>query len=377
MLRFLKLAATCAVGALAAPIMAEEIKGQAAIAGVPTLIELRLDNELVTLRHRPADNSAAWSRYIVHGPAEALSLLADQRLEFLWPALERWGGDDLSTLRNQTLDRTRRGWQEGRPTAPTDAVAEIGMSSRGRAMAQYINALSDAGQWSTALDLLTSERKRARGNSLRDQLEISWIISHTAMVLERMAEPERELQTWREGIELFAGSVLSVNPRLSLAARLAETGRYADSLELSEVARAAFLAGDRSNRVPNALPQFDWIRACALKGLGRAKEADVLMAGVADAEQVEMRRVRLPRVRDHEQRAYQCLRDPQGLADTWSRDLAQGPAIGSGTFRLAQLAADAEVVHRPTVDAAHAKFTPVPPLRPLPARYTAALRAWR
>jgi hypothetical protein len=244
-------------------------------------------------------------------------------------------------------------------------------------MAQYINALSDAGQWSTALDLLTSERKRARGNSLRDQLEISWIISHTAMVLERMAEPERELQTWREGIELFAGSVLSVNPRLSLAARLAETGRYADSLELSEVARAAFLAGHRSNRVPNALPQFDWIRACALKGLGRAKEADVLMAGVADAEQVEMRRVRLPRVRDHEQRAYQCLRDPQGLADTWSRDLAQGPAIGSGTFRLAQLAADTEVMHRPTVDAAHAKFTPVSPLTPLPARYTAALRAWR
>jgi hypothetical protein len=109
MLRFLKLAATCAVGSLAAPITAEEIKGQAAIAGVPTLIELRLNNELVTLRHRPADNSAAWSRYIVHGPAEALSLLADQRLEFLWPALERWGGDDLSTLRNQTLDRTRRG----------------------------------------------------------------------------------------------------------------------------------------------------------------------------------------------------------------------------------------------------------------------------
>jgi hypothetical protein len=330
MLRFLKLAATCAVGALAAPITAEEIKGQAAIAGVPTLIELRLDNELVTLRHRPADNSAAWSRYIVHGPAEALSLLADQRLEFLWPALERWGGDDLSTLRNQTLDRTRRGWQEGRPTAPTDAVAEIGMSSRGRAMAQYINALSDAGQWSTALDLLTSERKRARGNSLRDQLEISWIISHTAMVLERMAEPERELQTWREGIELFAGSVLSVNPRLSLAARLAETGRYADSLELSEVARAAFLAGDRSNRVPNALPQFDWIRACALKGLGRAKEADVLMAGVADAEQVEMRLVRLPRVRDHEQRAYQCLRDPQGWPTRghgiWHRVRRSGPA---------------------------------------------------
>lgn len=377
MVRFFTTVAACVVVACAAPAAAEEIKGQAIIAGVPSIIALDIDDDLATLRHRPANNSAGWSRYVVHGPRQALALLADERLAFLWPALERMGGDDMSKLRDQSLERTRRGWQEGRLTAPNDEMANVGLSRRARALGQYVDALMDAGQWEAALELLTSERKRERGTSTLDHLELQAIIRDTAQVLEGLKQTERELDVWRQGIQLLGDSPFSLNLRLSLAARLAETGHYAESLEISEAARATFLKTAPANQVPNALPQFDWIRACALKGMGRADEASAIMAGVADAEQVESRRIHLPRIRDHEQRAYQCLRDPQGLADVWSRDLRQGPAIGSETFLLAQASAETDVLHRPTVDAAHAMFTAAPPLRMLPDRYSAAQRAWR
>jgi hypothetical protein len=95
----------------------------------------------------------------------------------------------------------------------------------------------------------------------------------------------------RDEAALGKGSDYAVNFRVNRAAYLAEAGRHAEALALVEAVRAAYQAaedqpiGAGGEKVPGSDRHFQWIRACALKGLGREAEGAAAAAAIFAAEQ--------------------------------------------------------------------------------------------
>lgn len=366
------------VGTMAAgPAAAQVVRGTADINGVATVVELRTANVIGTLRHRPAAGPAAWTTITLDGPSKLLPLLADTRLSFLWAPLEAWAGQDLTGLRDAAVTVTQRAWQAGTPIrAPDSPVQGIGRP-RTRALVQYADALRRAGRFTDAVALLEAERARMPLKGNWDRLEWAAVSSMLATSIGGAGDRARELVLLRESDETLGDSPYRLNLRISLAARLAEAARYDEALALSESTRAAFLLGAKGTEpVPGAVLQFDWVKACALHGLGRAGEAAAVMAGIAVAAQPEHRRLAPPRNRDVEERGYLCARDDAALASLWTRDLARVP-IGSDTLMIAQPHYLSVYFDQPTIDRARGRFAGGAPMRVLPERYHGALRGWR
>jgi hypothetical protein len=361
----------------AAPTVAETVKGRADIAGVSTIVELQTGSDEAVLRHRPADNSVGWTRYPIRVVDDAVPILPDMRLAFLWPALEQGAGADLTGLRDRSLASTRAAWAARKPGLAGKTVPELSVRPPVLAAMQYAAALASAGSQREAADLLESQIAAIDLKRERDAVEISMLAAIAASYRRADDDPQSAIRLLRSATERLGTSPYALNTQLSLAALLAETGAFHQALDIGDAARARFQGTlPKGTAVANALPQFDWVRACALAGLGRLEEARATMAAVEQAVQVDARRVRLPQVRDHEYRGHVCMGNADALAAAWKRDAA-GPSIGSVTFTLAQPGARLWREAEPVLSAARGQFGLPAPIGALPDRYRPALRNWR
>ncbi|KAK0349768.1 hypothetical protein LTR94_031760, partial [Friedmanniomyces endolithicus] len=93
---------------------AETVRGTAQIDGVDSAIELQTGEGIGELRYRPLAGAARWETVPLDTLAPVSAILADRRLAFLHDAITRWGGEDVSPLRDAMIARTRAAWEKGR-----------------------------------------------------------------------------------------------------------------------------------------------------------------------------------------------------------------------------------------------------------------------
>ncbi|MEH3098661.1 hypothetical protein [Sphingomonas adhaesiva] len=356
---------------------ADTMREVVSIDGAETAVELRLDDGIGELRYRPRGGREAWRTVPLDTLAPIVAVLADQRLAPLWPVLERWAGPDLTLARDAMLTRTKASWEQRRASTRAAQPSQGAVRKPIRALLQYAVALQDAGRFAEAAALLRAQRDLQPVKSEWDRSEWITLSINLANVMAGAGDREGAIAVLEQASVRLKGSPYAINADLNRAAMLAEGGRYEAALSAVEAAVAAFAgASGHGAEVPGARLQFDWIRACALRGLGREAEAATLMASFRSAATPMQGRFAPPADRDVEERGWACLRDPAALAALWQRDLT-APAIGSLTFVTAQPAMQSLGYDPATLDRARRLLGTPAPLRLLPDRYAPALRAWQ
>lgn len=214
----------------------------------------------------------------VRGTLPLLTLLADRRLEPFWPAILEWAGPGLMRAVEADLALAKRQY-EGGFGLPARATAESSVGSQGRALLQYASVLAEAGRRSEGVALL-----RARiADGKWTLAERTMLQLRLASILDNGGDSEVALKVLAEGEADTPGTGYDVNFTVNRAAMLAENGRFAEALKTIEAAQRLFDDLERGDiddggeKVPGSNRQFDWIRACALWGLDRKAEANVLI----------------------------------------------------------------------------------------------------
>ncbi|THD34816.1 MAG: tetratricopeptide repeat protein [Sphingomonas sp.] len=281
-----------------------------------------------------------WRYLPIGDPDTALRLLADRRLAFLWEPLLAWTGPDLGLLRQRTIDKAERAYAMASPNAPTNS-ADSTVRPPTRALLQFANVLYRAGYSDRALKLVEDERAKRTLKANWDQME--WVIltireGNLLIGLGRYDEAIRLLAEARERIG--RENVFGVNIDVNRAAGLANVGRYAEALAVITEARAQFDGGkERGKRGAEKLDgsdrQFEWIRGCALKGLGRADEARPAFATVLNAPEPADPFFKTENNDQLRFRVYFCTRDSAALATYLKSDIDTS-LIAPGSFLLLQ-----------------------------------------
>lgn len=292
--------------------------------GIPTRVRLLVVGERAGLEGLPA-GKAQWMRPIAT-PDDALAVLADRKLEPLWPALLAWAGPDLGLFRDRYVADYRRNFERRSP-ADSLSSGEMLARPRARALQQYAEALWRTGKAAEANALLRAELDRSRPRKLgvyRSQ-DLTLIGLKLALQTRRSGDAPGALAI----VDGLIGSGLGKDPydRLNLdvnrAAYLAESGRHAEALALIDRALAAYAAqrkDDEINKVAGSNRHFAWIRACALKGLGRQDEARAEWATVVGSGEVRDEELPVTSTESILVRGLVCMQDVEGAA----RQLAAG-----------------------------------------------------
>ncbi|WP_339346969.1 hypothetical protein [uncultured Sphingomonas sp.] len=356
---------------------AETVRGTAQIDGVDSAVELQTGEGIGELRYRPLAGAARWETVPLDTLAPVIAILADRRLAFLHDAITRWGGEDVSPLRDAMIARTRAAWEKGRAGTRAAQPAQGAVRTRVRALLQYVAALRDAGRWPEAIALSREERDV---NPLKNDWDRSEWSSMSLAIAGAQAEQGRiddAVATLDDTAARLAASPYAINAELQAASMLALAGRYAEASPHFDRAERAFATvAKRAQVVPGAMVQFDTVRACVLHGLGRTAEAAALLARIDQAASPESRRYAPPPNRDLIERAAICMKDAEALAAVWRRDLERLP-VGSAMLITVQPGFRQPYYDAATLERARAILGAPPPLRILPDRYAPALNSWR
>lgn len=227
---------------------------------------------------------------LLRGPDQLILLLADRRFEPLWPAVLQWAGPGLERAAMHNVDLARAVYDSG-GTLSSTTTAQSSTRPRIRALLQYAVTLQHAGRVEDAAVLLRNELSTMPLDTQWGQTESTMIRLQLVHGHHQNGDFEAALAELRQGENALRGTSYAVNFTVNRAATLAETGRYAEALVAIEAARQDFdsltegAPGEGSERIPGSDRQFDWIRACALHGLGRADEAAELMQRVRAARE--------------------------------------------------------------------------------------------
>src|SRR5690606_7451199 len=112
-----------------------------------------------------------------------------------------------------------------------------------------------------------------------------------------------------DAIRRLGSSDFRLNLLINRASYLAVDGRYREALHDADAALAGALRGPARLQVAGSRRHFDWVRACALAGLGRRDEARALAAGVAASEEPFSALVVLETSGSIRRRMNLCMRD--------------------------------------------------------------------
>ena len=343
-------------------------------------LELLIDGDEAALRRRP-DGAAQAKWLILANPDDALMLLADRRLEYLWAPLTEWTGQTFDKMRERMIRRSRAAIDRARPGLPAGNTAESTVRPEIRAVLQYARALDLTGHGVEAEAMLRerlAQMRPKRGVSWRG---IEWQSVAAAIAWSRSQRDDRAgaIAEYEAVERVLAGSPYAVNATVNRAAALANDGRYAEALTAIEGAWAQYLRDNRGDKVPGSKRQFSWIRACALHGLGRTDDARAAMPMLQDDREIKDDYFVVEPDNDLKLRIAACMRDGPEFARLIARDLrriGRSPAllllqpayIPRGTYRAIIAAVRAD----PALKAAAARL-----VRPLPPEMTAALNGWR
>lgn len=315
----------------------------------------------------------------------ALLLLADQRLEPLWPALSAWAGPGLERLRDRQLGLARAIAESGQTDLAESTVASI-TGPKTRATMMYAEGLQSSGQLDKAIELIRAARGSAPGRGKWNEAEwMALSMRLTTLIRARDGFPAA-LEILDESERLLGReNPLAVNFQINRAAFLAEARRPMDALAELDRAEAAFRNNDNRKdrdlaKVPGSDRQFAWIRICALTQLGRHAEVQPLMDRIYPVREPSDDSFIVTASEPIRLRLFRCTGDAASAASEYARDLRRLPFGGAALLTL-QPAYSA-----PNVDAAFMRRIAAEPemvralagrLRPLPQTLVPALNHWR
>lgn len=281
-----------------------------------------------------------WRYMPIGDPDTALRLFADRRLAFLWTPLLGWTGPDLGLMRQRMVDKAERAYAMASPDAPQNS-ADSTVRPPTRALLQFANVLYRAGYPDRALKLVEDERAKRTLKANWDQME--WVIltireGNLLIGLGRYDEAVKLLADARERIG--RENVFGVNLDVNRAAGLANVGRHAEALAVITEARTQFDGGKERNKrgaekLDGSDRQFEWIRGCALKGLGRADEASSAFATVLNAPEPADPFFKTEGNDQLRFRVYFCTRDSAALANYVKADV-DSALLAPGSFLFLQ-----------------------------------------
>ncbi len=322
--------------------------------------------------------------WLLRDHASVLRVLADQRFSGLWPAVVEWGGPDMRKASDALVRLTQLAYSTQLDLGPRTTAENTG-GLRARTVLQYADALHAAGRRDEGVALL--RKTLAEADAAR------WDIAESNVVRLRLAgtlhgdgQSEAAITELRIGEANPSEGAYALNYEVNRAAFLAEDGRYAEALAtIGDVTDHYFGHQSRKyrhhgERVPGSGREFDWIRACALKGLGRDDEAQALIAGLRAAPEPPDEGFFPPTNFQVNVRADLCFGDVEGLVHDFLRALRPN-AIAP----VALLWLQPERVLDPRRDALLARVRADPRIaaalaglmRPFPAALVPALNQWR
>ena len=315
---------------------------------------------------------------------DALAILADDRLAFAWPALLDWAGPDLHKLRDfavvhakATLDAQLHPPPPGRyPSPQSDEDTKLA------AMRSYIMALFGAGRHAEAI-ALARQQMASPTTSFDASLARPSYTTLLAILLYYDGRHEDAIATLETAdADGSIAAAWRVNIDTNLAAFLASSGKYEQALTVAERTEQAFGAQKSGffygvHKYPDSDVLFASIRACALEGLGRHKEAKALLATMS--RKPSKAPPALSRTSEARLNALLCMHDATGLADELAA-LLPSASPADDLFLQFQPAGRPLKAERETVVAALAE----PALRTaiaghariLDAQFTPALEGW-
>jgi hypothetical protein len=331
-----------------------------------------------------ADGKQLGTQFVyIDSPDMALRILADPRYSFLWAGLTQWAGDDLGKLRDRYRSAAREAMETGVPRDPRN-TAESSTGPRLRATLQYASVLAETGDIETARTLLLAQLP---GMDLTSDDRVSdWVLVRIrlAQLLWKSGRGPEALEMLSAVPDQVRQSVYRLNIDVNRAALLAESGRYAEALEAIQTSQDSFQSykkakGQHGSKVGGSARHFDWIRACALHGLGRGDEAQAII-GTLETSRPSSSGFVVEADAGVKMRAYACMQDGVRYTDQILADFARKSAL-VGSALIVQPAFD-----WPSVSAITLKETHEEPrikalfperVRILPLSYLPALNHWQ
>lgn len=373
------------VSVLADPLTATPLaSGKVTVEGVIYTLDFVAFENRAFLRYSSPDTPQPYLQPLTNVP-EAMAVLADRDVAFLWPALTEWAGADMTRMRDRLLAEARARFERGASYGDITSTAQSTVMPQARAAMQYADALSAAGRHDEAIALIVKEverRGRARRGSSWGSIERVVMITQLAKFEVTAGRRDAALARLRAGSKEYADHEYGINFDVNLAARAAEGGRYDEALSVIESALLAFersTPADGDDKIPGSELQFQWIRACALNGLGRRAEALPVIGALMQAPQARDDQFYVPANDALQTRALVCMGEVEALAILFARQntLPAGPsALLWLQPAFAPLAIDPTLVARVRADPAFRKAFDGR-WRELPASFAPALSGWK
>lgn len=326
------------------------------------------------------------AEYEVSDRDTVLRILADDRLSPLWPVLLDWAGPRLERVRGFALPSLREAYRKQRNAAAPVSSAESTVRPAARAALQLAAALVDAGYRDEAVALIIAEReaRKARKSDWQRIEYVTFTVRLSTMM--HLSGRSSEAISLLESEARLGNEPYGINLDVNRAAFLAETGRFAESLALVDAISHQFDAtqdgdyGRGGEKLPGSARQFDWIRACALAGLGRSGEAAPLIAALRTApDPTDNVFVPAPGAQLR-MRAAICMRDRDAMVRELLDDLTQSSFANAALIWL-QPSLTPPFVEQRFLDEVRGDARLIAAtegrLRVLPADLTPALNAWR
>lgn len=299
----------------------------------------------------------------------ALEVLADLRLAPFWPSLLEFAGPDLVRLRDRSLARTEAGIRLGQPQASATTMRQMVLAEPwALAAIQRLDAMEQAGRLEEGM----REAKVRLAAPAARSADISKFLLRSTLGwhLADRDRTDEALAVLEEGEKELGGSADEVNYWANRAAILALAGRHGEALALADATLARIGKRRMGNIYADAHFHFAWIRACALKGLGRAAETTPLMTAISTAE---------GEVASQRMWAYACLGNESALAAEFIRMLGDDEMPASVALMLQPLRSSGgrgSETYRRAVSRADVRAAFEARARPLPPELGPAMRHW-
>lgn len=259
---------------------------------------------------------------------DALSILADKRLQFAWPALLAWAGSDLVILRDRSLQRARVAFEAGLlGTMPKGQTEQWGGDAQLVAKLQYARSLSQSGRVPDAVSLLWGSIAKLPSTA-EAAYERQFLTIRLASILFENGESSTAIELIEQLMrDRNVSPDLMSNLEVNLAQYLVRSGDYRRGLSLINDVWEKYserpVEDDSDNiKIPDSELQFAWIKACALRGLGQIGESRQMISlirnnnsnatAISIADQSRLK-------------AYVCMNDPAGLAVELSSQMRYAP----------------------------------------------------
>lgn len=265
----------------------------------------------------------------IQSPYHALLILSEKRMGALWPALLEWAGSDLVKLRDRQIRLARAAYETGEFPGHASNSGESVTGGKNRAFLQYLTTLSVSGRQDEALTLIEAQLAKRNRPGKKMDLDTVLLVIRKATILSGWGDRGQAIALLRE-VKKSAkiDPEVLINLDVNLAAILVENKEYQAAFDLIESAASNYAEMIGPTNVPGSDRQFAWIRACALKGIGRPLEAMKLSESLYATPAVISGNHFVPAPKlEIVSRAAACMNDPAPLARLIMDEYAEATVI--------------------------------------------------